>query len=95
MLVSRSVGSFDALEDEADALDGDGSAVAILPHQRLRRVSKLGEAREPEEAAGAFDRVHQPEDGVEHLGVVRVLLEADELHVELVEALVGLGQEFA
>jgi hypothetical protein len=28
-------------------------------------------------------------------GVVRVLLEADELHVELVEAFIGLGQEFA
>ena len=36
----------------------------------------------------------QPEDGVEHLGVVRLLLEAHELNVELIEALPGFGQEF-
>jgi hypothetical protein len=36
----------------------------------------------------------QPKDGVEHLGIVGVLLESDELDVELVEAFIGLGKEF-
>jgi hypothetical protein len=36
----------------------------------------------------------QPEDGVEHLGIVRLLLEAHELDVELIEAFPGFGQEF-
>jgi hypothetical protein len=84
----------DALEDDADALDGDRRAVAILPHQSLGRVRKLGQPREPEKAASPFDRVDQPEDRVEHLGIVGVLLEADELDVELVEAFIGLGKEF-
>src|SRR5581483_999489 len=51
----------DALEDKAHALDGDGSAVAILPHQRLGGVREFGEPRQAEKPAGAFDRMHQPE----------------------------------
>src|SRR5581483_7676351 len=84
----------DAFEDEAYAFDGDGSAVAILPHQRFGSVGELGEPRQAEKPARAFDRVYQPENGVEHLGIVRVLLEANQLKVELVETLAGLGQEF-
>jgi hypothetical protein len=57
-------------------------------------MSELGEAYKSEEAAGAFDRMDQPKDGVEHLGIVGVLLESDELDVELVEAFIGLGKEF-
>jgi len=87
--------AIDALEDDADALDSDGRTVAILPHQGLGGMRELGESREPEKAASPFDRMHQPEDGVEHLGIVGVLLEADELDIELVEAFVGLGKEFA
>ena len=64
-------------------------------HQRLGGMRELGESRQAEKAASAFDRMHQPEDGVEHLGIVRVLLEADELDIELIETFVGLGKEFA
>ena len=84
----------DAGENHADALDRDGRAVAILAHQRFGRVRQLGEAVQTEKAARPFDGVDQPEDGVEHLGIVRLLLEAHELDVELVEALAGFGQEF-
>ena len=86
--------TIDALEDDADAIDCDGGAVAILPHQRLGGVCQLGELRQPKKAASPFDRMHQPEDGVEHFGIVGVLLEADELDIELVEAFVGFGKEF-
>jgi hypothetical protein len=39
--------------------------------------------------------VDQPKDIIQYLRVVRILLEADELIVDGVQALVGLGQEFA
>ena len=45
--------------------------------------ASLASRVQAEEAARAFDRVDQPEDGVEHLGIVGVLLEAHELDVEL------------
>ena len=84
----------DAGEDHAHALDRDRCAVAILAHQRFGRMRQLGEAGQAEKAARSFDGVDQPEDGVEHLGIVRLLLEAHELDVELIEALAGFGQEF-
>ena len=48
---------------------------------------------ETEKAARALNRVDQAEDGVEHLRVVRILLETHQIDVELVDALAGLGQE--
>jgi hypothetical protein len=56
--------------------------------------ASLASRTRPRKAAGPFDGVDQPEDGVEHLGVVALLLEAHQLHVEQVEALAGFGQEF-
>ena len=47
-----------------------------------------------EEAAGALDGVDEPENVVEDLGVVRVLLETHEFDVDDVETFVGLGHEF-
>jgi hypothetical protein len=80
-------------QDDADAFDRDGRAVAILAHERLGRMRELGEPVQAEKPAGAFDRVDEPEDGVEHLGVVGLLLETHEIDVELIEALARLGQE--
>jgi len=37
--------------------------------------------------------LHEPEDGVEHLGIVGALLETHEIDVELIEPLAGVGQE--
>ena len=84
----------DAGEDHAYPLDGNRCAVTILAHQRFGRMRELGEAGQAEEAARSFDGVDQPEDRVEHLGIVRLLLEPHELDVELIEALAGLVQEF-
>ena len=39
--------------------------------------------------------MNQPEDGVEHLGIVGLLLETHELDVDLIEALACFGQEFS
>ncbi len=52
------------------------------------------EARQPEKAAGALDGVHQAENVIENFGVVRILLEPDQLDVDEIETLVGLRQEF-
>jgi hypothetical protein len=85
----------DAGENDADAFDRDGSAVAILAHESLGRMSELGEPVKAKKSARPFDRVDQPEDGVEHLGIVGLLFEAHEFTVELIEPLAGFGQEFS
>ena len=83
----------DGREDERDGVAGHRHAVAELAHQGLGRVRQRLQARQAEESAGPLDGVDQAENVVEDLGVVRLLLEAHELHVDDVQALVGLGQE--
>ena len=87
--------AIDGGKNERDGLGGDGKTIAKPAHQRLRRMRKRLQPRQSEKSAGAFDRVDQAEDVVEDLGVVRIPLEADQLDVDDVEALIGLGQEFA
>jgi len=52
------------------------------------------EPRQAEEPAGSLDRVHEPKDVAQQLGVVRILLKLDQLNVEHCEPFVGLGQKF-
>ena len=85
----------DGREDQRDGFAGDRHAVAEFAHQRFGGVRQRFQPRQPEEAAGALDGVDEAENIVEDLGVVRLLLEADELDVDRVEALVRLGQELA
>ena len=70
-------------------------AVAEFAHQRLAGMGQRFQPRQSEETAGALDRVNEAENVVENLRVVRILLELDQLNVHEVEALGGLGQEFA
>ena len=65
-----------------------------LPMRFFGRMRKRLEARQAEEPAGAFDRVNEPENIGENLGVVGLGLEADELDVDEIEVLVRFGQEF-
>jgi hypothetical protein len=65
----------DARQDDTDAIDRDRCAVAILPHERFGGMGEPGEAVRAEKPACPLYRVHEPEDGVEHLGIVGVLLE--------------------
>jgi hypothetical protein len=53
------------------------------------------EAGQPKKAAGALDRMDEAKDVSEDLGVVRFALETDELGVNVIEILVGLGQKLA
>jgi hypothetical protein len=53
-------------------------------------ASSRGKAQK---AAGALDRVHQPEDVIQDLCVVGLLLEPHQLIVDGVQALAGLRQE--
>ena len=51
--------------------------------------------RQPQKTAGAFNRVNQPKNIIQDLGVVRLLLKPNQLIVDRVQALAGLGQKLA
>src|SRR5689334_15054644 len=51
--------------------------------------------RQAQKAASALDGVNQPENIIQNLGVVRLLLKPNELIVDRVQALAGLGQKLA
>src|SRR5262249_22260072 len=107
-IVINSVGlallAFKRLEDDFDAVDGGKNegdslarcrrAVAKLAHQRFGGMRERFKARQSKKSAGAFDGMDQPEDIIENLRVVRILLETHELDVDYVETLVGLGDKF-
>ena len=57
--------------------------------------SQRFKARQAKEPAGSLDGVDEAEDVAEDRSVVGVLFEPDEPDVDHIEALVGLGQEFA
>ena len=96
--------AFKRLENDLDAVDSgenkrDGlarrqRAVAKLAHQCFGRMCERFEARQPKKPARAFNGMDQPEDVIENLRVVRILLETHELDVDYVETLVGLGDKF-
>ena len=66
-----------------------------MAHQRLGGMREPGKAGQAEKAASAFDGMDEPEDRVERLEIVRLLLESHELDIELIETFPGLGQEFS
>ena len=53
------------------------------------------QARQPEKSASPFNGMDQPENVIEDLGVVRILLEPNELVVDRVQALVGFRQKLS
>ena len=77
--------AIDGGKDERDGVVGRRHAVAKLAHQRLGGMRQRFQPRQTEEAAGALDGVHETEDVIEDLGVVRILLETHELDVHDVE----------
>ena len=93
-LVEQQLDAVDGRQDQRDGLAGDRQAVAEIAHQRFGGVGERFQPRQPEEAAGAFDGVDEAEDVIENLGVVRILLETNQLHVDDIEAFARLGQKF-
>jgi hypothetical protein len=83
----------DGRKNERDGIAGDRCAVAKISHQGFGRVGERFEPRQTEEAAGPLDGVNQAKDIVENLGVVRLVLEPNELDIHDVDAFVRLGQE--
>ena len=86
--------AIDRGQDQRDGAGGDRHAVAEFAHQGLAGMGQRFQPRQAEEAAGALDGVHQAEDVIQNLRVVRVLLEPHQLIVDRIQALVGLRQEF-
>ena len=68
--------------------------IAEFPQQSLARMRQRLEARQSDEPARPLDGVNQPEDVVQRRLVAWIALEAHQLHIDHVEALGGLGQEF-
>src|ERR1700761_7930416 len=58
-------------------------------------MRKRLEPRQSQKTAGAFDGVNQPEDVVQNLGIVRLLLELHQLIVDGIQALAGLRQKLS
>ena len=85
----------DGRKDQRDGFAGDRHAVAEFAHQRFGGVRQRFQPRQPEESAGALDGVNEAENIIEDLCVVGLLLKANELHIDRVEAFVRLGQELA
>src|SRR5262245_42271929 len=81
-------------ENERDRLARGWCAVAKPPHQSLGCMCERFEAWQPKKPASPLNGMDQPEDIIENLCVVRILLETHELDVDYVETLVGLGDRF-
>ena len=85
----------DAGEDQADRLPGDRHAVAEFTHQGLAGMRQRFQPRQPQKSAGALDGVDETKDVIQNPGVVRILLEPDQLIIDGVQALARLRQELA
>jgi hypothetical protein len=83
----------DGRKNERDGIAGDRCAVAKIPHQGFGRMGERLEPRQAEEAARPLDGVDQAKNVVENLGIVRVVLETNELDIHDVDAFIRLGQE--
>ena len=84
----------DRRENESDSFARRRRAIAKLAHKCFGGMSERFQARQAKKPAGAFDRVNEPEDIIENLCVVRVLLETHKLDVDHVETFVRLGDKF-
>ena len=51
--------------------------------------------RQTKESAGSLYRVHEPENIIENLRVIRIAFELDQLHVDEIKTLRSLGQKIA
>ena len=70
-------------------------AVAEQAEHVLAGMGDRLKTRQAEEPAGPLDGVDQAEDIAQRLAVVRVAFQLDQLDVRHIEALDGLGDEFA
>ncbi|MGY2931041.1 hypothetical protein ACVWZ6_000643 [Bradyrhizobium sp. GM6.1] len=80
-------------QDHRHRLPRHRHAVTEFAHQRLAGMRQRFQSRQSEEAARALDGVDQPENVIQDLGVVRLLLELHQLIVHGVQALAGFRQK--
>jgi hypothetical protein len=78
----------------ADHVRGDDQhAVSHLAQHFFSRVRHTLQPRQSEEAAGAFDGMHQREDQRERAGVIRRSFEPHQRDIEFGQVLGRLGEE--
>ncbi len=98
-------GGFETGENHLDAVDGvqnqgDGDgrnfqlAVAEAAEQGFAGVGHGFEARQPQKAAGALDRVDEAENVIERLAFGGIGFELDQFAIDDLKAFGGFGQEF-
>ena len=80
-------------EDDRHRVRRRRGAVANAADQGLGGVGELTETVEAEKAAGAFDRVNQPENAGDHRGVGRLAFEQHKLRADRLDLLGGFSQE--
>ena len=83
----------DGEQHQRHSLPGDRRAVAEFAHQAFRGMGQRLKTRQAEKPAGAFDGMDEAEHVAENLGIVGLLLKANEFDVDHVEALVGFDQK--
>ena len=83
----------DGLENGGDGDGADDRPVTELADDRFRGMGQGLQPGQADEAAGAFDRVDEPEDVAQDVAVIGLLLEAHEFPIDRVEILAGLRQE--
>jgi hypothetical protein len=82
-------------KNERDGFAGDRRAVAEIAHQCFGGMRQRFEPRQCKKATGPFNRVNEAKDVAENLGVVRILLEANQLCIDNVKAFARLREKFA
>ena len=85
-----------ALQNEVDDRRRDDEPLlAGLAQQRLQLVREVLDRREIEKARAALERVERAEDGVQRVGVRRVILQHQHAVFDVLQVLGGLGGELA
>ncbi len=93
--VEHLLDTVDGGKDERDGLAGDRRAVAEIAHQCFGGMRQRFEPRQCKKATGPFNRVNEAKDVAENLGVVRILLEANQLCIDNIKAFARLREKFA
>jgi hypothetical protein len=95
LTIRHLLNAVDGGENERDGLAGDRRTIAKIAHQRFGGMRQRFEPRQCEKTAGSLDRVDKAKDVAENLGVVRILLKANQLCIDDIKAFARLGQKIA
>ncbi len=85
----------DAAQDQRHRFSRDRHSIAEFAHQGFAGMGERLKPRQSEEAAGPLDGMNQAENVIQDLGVVRILLEPNQLIIHGVQAFAGFRQKLS